>query len=247
MALVLIQLEKPREALLLSEQVLRTTQDLGDMQGMAASQQGLAHILGQLDKLQEAQALFEQALLTYQELGDIHGIATSKANLSQLLLQQGERRGLTMAWEAYTSLCKEGFSYDAQILQESLILIRKQVLGPEQFDTFWQEVINETQPDWLCEAQGSFYPEEVQRAAEQLKVIVANTITVMTETPEKREEWRDEINGALQKAQRIDRLQEAEFLISILAILDNQLPSLPVGHPYAIVIDSIQLHLDKYN
>ena len=243
MALVLIQLEKPQEAMLLFEQVLRTTQDLGDMQGMAASQQGLAHMLGQLGKLEEAQALFEQALHTYQELGDIHGIATSKANLSQLLIQQGERRGLTMAWEAYTSLCKEGFSQDAQVLQESLISIREQVLGPERFDTFWQEVMNEPQPDWLHKVQGSSYPEEVRRAAEQLNMIVANTITVMTQMPEKRMEWRLEIRGALRKAKGINHSQEAEFFTAILGILDNQSISLPVGHPYAILIDSIQVSI----
>src|SRR6266566_9605051 len=71
-------------------------------------------------------------------------------------------------------------------------------------------------------------------------MIVAITITVMKEMPEKRMEWCKEINGALRKAQVINRSQEAEVFTAILAILDNQSASLPVGHPYAIVIDSIQ-------
>ncbi len=145
-----------------------------------------------------------------------------------------------MAWEACNILLRSNFTYDAQVVQQLLISTKGQVLGPVQFGTVWQEVITETQPDWLREVQVTSLPEEARRAVEQLNIIVAKTITVMTEMPEKRMEWHDEINGALRKAQGINRSQEAEFFTAILAILENQSASLPVEHPYAIVIDSIQ-------
>ncbi len=71
-------------------------------------------------------------------------------------------------------------------------------------------------------------------------MIVANTITVMTDVPEKRDEWRETIAGALKQAQDTSQVQDAKFFTAILAILDNQPPSLPEEHPYAEQINAIQ-------
>jgi tetratricopeptide (TPR) repeat protein len=241
MADVLVQLGKPQEALKLYEQSLRTTQELGNVRSVGVTQHAMADVLVQLGKPQEAMVLYEQALRTTQELGDVRSVAATQANYCQLLLQQGEHhRALSMAWEAYNSLHQSTFTYDEQVVQQLLISIKGQVFGPVQFDTLWKEVISETQPDWLCEVQVTPFSEETRRAIEQMNMFVANTITVMTEMPEKREEWREKIGWALQKALSINRSQDAEFFTAILAILDNQSLSLPVGHPYAIVIDSIQ-------
>jgi tetratricopeptide (TPR) repeat protein len=244
MADVLIQLGKPQEAMTLYERSLRTDQELGNRRSVALTQSAMADVLVQLGKPQEAMALYEQSLRTTQELGDVRSIAATQANYCQLLFQQDERhRALSIAWEAYNSLHQSNFTNDAQVVQQLLISIKGQVLGPVQFDTLWKEVISETQPDWLCEVQVTPFSEEAHRVVEQMNMIVANTITVMTGMPEKREEWREKIDGALQKAQSINRSQDAEFFTAILAILNNQSPSLPVGHPYAIVFDSIQANI----
>src|SRR5438105_151793 len=115
----------------------------------------MANVLVRPGKPQEAMALYEQSLRTKQELGDVREVAVTQANFSQLLLQQGEsRRALAMAWDAYTSLHRSGFSRDAQIMQELLISVKGEDLGPEQFDALWKEVISGPQPEWLAHVQG---------------------------------------------------------------------------------------------
>jgi len=154
MASVLRQLGKPQEALALYEQSLRTSQELGDVRGVAVTQNAMANVLVQLGKPQEAMALYEQSLRTSQGLGEVQGVALTQANFCQLLFQQGEQqRALSMAWEAYTSLSQHGFTSDAQTMQQLLISIKGQVLGPAQFDTLWEQVISEPQPDWLRNVQ----------------------------------------------------------------------------------------------
>src|SRR5438067_2087796 len=126
------RLGQNRRALALYELALQIYEELGDVRSVAVTQQAMANVLSELGKPQEALTLYEEALRTKQELGDRREVAVTQANFSQLLLQQGEhRRALLMAWDAYTSLREDGFSYDAQAMQQLLISIKGQVLGPE--------------------------------------------------------------------------------------------------------------------
>ncbi len=235
------RLGQNRHALALYEQALEIYQELGDVRGVAVTQHAMADVLVQLGKPQEAMTLYEQSLHTKQELGDVREVAVTQANFSQLLLQQDEYpRALVMAWEAYTSLRQSGFTRDAQIMQQLLISIKGEYLGPAQFDALWQQVISNPQPDWLREVQAGSSSEEGHISAEQLKVIIANTITVMTDMPEKREEWREAMSDALQRAQGNNQAEDTGFFTAILAILDDQSPSLPEGHPHTDEINSIK-------
>jgi hypothetical protein len=201
----------------------------------------MANVLRQEGKPKEALVLYEEALRSMQELGDVRSVAATQANFSLLLFQQGEhRRALLMAWDAYTSLAQHGYSYDAQAMQRLLISIKGRTLGPEEFDKLWQQVMSEPQPEWLRDVQASVSREQGQISPEQLQVIISNTITVMTTVPEKRDEWRETMSDTLKQAQSRNRVQDAEFLTAILAILSDQSPSLPGDHPYAGAINSIQ-------
>ncbi len=241
MADVLVQLGKPQEAMALYEQSLHTKQELGDVRGVAVTQNAMADVLGQLGKPQEAMVLYEQVLRTTQELGDVQAVATTQANFSQLLLQQGElRHALEMAWDAFTSLERSGFSRDSQIMQQLLISIKEQVVGPAQFDAAWEQAVHQPQPDWLRDVQANVPNMREPLSPEQLRVIVANTITVMTEMPEKRDEWRETMTSALHLAQHINQSQDAGFLTALLAVLDGQSFSLPEEHPYAAALHEIQ-------
>ena len=241
MADVLVQLGKPQEALALYEQSLRTMQELGEVRGVAVTQHAMAGVLRQLGKPQEALALYEQALRTKQELGEVRGVAVTQANFSQLLLQQGEpRRALSMLWDAYSSLHQSGFSHDTQLVQRLLISTKEEVLGPEQFNGLWAEVITELQPAWLASLQASSSPRQARISPDQLNAIIANTITVMTEMPEKRTEWRGTIEETLKQAQGANQIQDAEFFVALLALLDGQPSSFKEGHPYADALNEIQ-------
>jgi len=145
-----------------------------------------------------------------------------------------------MAWDAYSRLRQSGYSRDAQMVQQLLISIKGQVLGPAQFDALWQQIITEVQPDWLRDVQVRAPSAQTHLSSEQRRVIVANTITVMTDVPEKREEWRETIAGALKQTQSINQAQEVGFFSALLALLDHQASSLPEGHPYAEEIKAIQ-------
>ena len=167
---VLVLQGRPQEALALYEQALRTKQELGDVREVAATQSAMANVLMQQGKPQEAMTLYEQALRTTQELGDIREIAVTQANFCQLLFQQGEyHRVLSMAWEAYTSLHKSGFTYDAQVVQQLLISIKGQMLGPAQFNALWVQVIHQPQPDWLRDVQANVLNEPAHLSPEQLE------------------------------------------------------------------------------
>ena len=235
------RLGQNRRALALYTQALAIDQELGDVREVALTQNAMANVLRQLGKPQEALALYEQSLRTHQELGDVRGVAVTQVNFSQLLLQQGEpRRALHMLWDAYSSLHESGFLRDAHLIQSWLISTKEQVLGPEQFNKLWAEVITRAQPEWLASLQASSSPEQVHISPEQLNIIVANTMMVMTEMPEKRTEWRETIEEVLQQVQATKQVQDTEFFAALLALLKGQPSSLPVEHPYAEMLSKIQ-------
>jgi tetratricopeptide (TPR) repeat protein len=235
------RLGQNRRSLSLYEQALEIDQDLGDVRSVAVTQSAMADVLVQQGKPQEAMALYEQALHTKQDLGDVREVAVTQANFCQLLFQQGEhQRALSMAWEAYTSLRQSGFAYDAQVMQQLLISIKGQVPGPSQFDALWVQVMHQPQPDWLRDVRANMPNKPNHLSPEQLRIIVANTITVMTTIPEKRDEWLGSMTNALQQAQQSNQSQDIEFITAILAVLDGQSTALPEDHPYAAALEEIQ-------
>src|SRR6266700_1967393 len=241
MADVLSQLGKPQEALALYEQALRTKQELGDVREVAVTQNAMAGVLSDLGKPQEALALYEQALRTTQELGEVRGVGVTQANFSQFLLQQGElQRALRMLWESFNSLRQSGFSHDAQSVQRLLIALKEQDLGPEQFTKLWAEMITEPQPAWLASLQARSSSRQAGLSSDQLNTMVANTITVMTAMPVKRADWHGRLEEALKQAQKANQVQETEFFVALLALLDGQPSSLTEDHPYAHAFNEIQ-------
>jgi len=78
--------------------------------------------------------------------------------------------------------------------------------------------------------------------AEQLQVIVHNTVAVMTTMQERHAEWRKIITGALQDVQEwgADWQIEVDFYTAVVALLDGQSPSLPGDHLYAAALAQIQ-------
>jgi Tfp pilus assembly protein PilF len=241
MADVLSQQGKLQEAMALYEQSLRTMRELGDLREVAVTQSAMADVLSQQGKAQEAIAFYEQSLRTKRELGDLRVVAVTQANFCQLLLQQGEHdRALPMAWEAYTSLSRNHYTHDAQIMQELLISIKGEALGSEQFDMIWKQVIGEPQPSWLRSVQTRVLDEQDRLSTGSLNVMVFNTAAVMTLMPEKLAEWRETMGEALKQAQNTHQSHDVEFFTAILALLDGQAPTLPEEHPYADAFHEIQ-------
>ncbi len=82
-------------------------------------------------------------------------------------------------------------------MQQILISMKQSLVEQVDFDALWNEVIKEPQPDWLRNVQASSSSEQGRISSEQLKVIVSNTITVMTDMPEKLAEWRETMNETI--------------------------------------------------
>src|SRR6266516_1215759 len=232
MAGVLSQQGKPQEALALYEQSLQTTKELEDVRGVAMTQHAMANMLSKQGKPQEALALYEQSLQTSNELEDVREIAVIEANLAQILFEQKEYdRGLLLAWDAYTLLQQSGYVHDAQIVQRVLISLKEANLSP--FTLSWERQIREEQPDWLRSVQEETPSEQRRLSAEQRRVIVANTIAVMTEMPEKQAEWSQVLSESFRTAQESNATQDAEFFAALLSLIDGQPAVLPSDHPYA--------------
>src|SRR5205085_1769073 len=141
---LLVTMGRPQEALELYEQSLRTDQELGEVRGVAVTQNAMADVLSQLDRPQEALALYEQSLRSKQELGEVREVAVTQANFSLLLFEQREyRRALAMAWQAYISLNQRNYIPDAQAVQQILVSMKQSFAEQAHFDALWNEVIKE--------------------------------------------------------------------------------------------------------
>jgi hypothetical protein len=77
---------------------------------------------------------------------------------------------------------------------------------------------------------------------EKVATIVQNTVAVMTDIPARRDEWREEMERALEDARQrgAERQIEVEFFSAILALLDKQVADLPDDHPYAGALEQIK-------
>ncbi len=85
------------------------------------------------------------------------------------------------------------------------------------------------------EPQISTLPEEVVR------MLAVNTIAVRTRIPEKLAEWRGELGRI--RADWVGRGDdyriEVEFADALLAVMDDQPPSIPPGNPYADIVRQV--------
>jgi tetratricopeptide (TPR) repeat protein len=221
-----------RRALTLYELALEWYQVAGDIREVAVTQNAMADGLRQQGKPQEALALYQESLRTDKELGDVRSIAVTEANLAQLLFGQGEyTQGLLFAWDAYIQLQKSGYVYDAQTMQSILISMKEMYFS--QFTLSWTQQIKEEQPDWLRNVQEIPSSPQLSLSAEQRHIIVANTIVVMTEMPEKRAEWHQALSESLQQAQERNATYDAEFFTSLLSLINSQPVVLPPDHLHA--------------
>jgi tetratricopeptide (TPR) repeat protein len=212
-------------------------QAVGDTRAVAVTQSSLADVLRQLGRPQEALALYEAALRTKKAMGDTRAVAVTQANYGQFLLGQGEaNRAVAMLWEAFVTLDCTGYASDAEAMRQILGAARSQTLGPEAFDRAWAAAVGQPQPEWLREAHAAAtftLPEE------QRRMVVANTVAVLTRVPERRDEWRGVIAGALEQARGAGHDDLAALSEALLALLDGKPAELPPANSYRATLQEI--------
>ncbi len=75
--------------------------------------------------------------------------------------------------------------------------------------------------------------------ANLIKTIRENTIAVMTNVPEKRDQWRTAVEQVLSQAETGQLPADVDFFQAILDILDDEKPKLPPDNPHAGTIEAI--------
>jgi hypothetical protein len=88
-------------------------------------------------------------------------------------------------------------------------------------------------------------PPTVHLTTEQLQMIAANTLMVLTTAPDKLPQWRTGLRTSYQQAQRANAQAEIELFAALLALLDHVPPSLSPTNPYAGMVQAIQSQLAK--
>jgi tetratricopeptide (TPR) repeat protein len=205
-----------RKALAFYEQALPVFQAVGDRGGEAAALNNIGGAWSDLGDKRKALAFYEQALPVFQAVGDRSGEAITCFNIGMLHYQLGD--------------------LDSAIAHvERCIELRNQMAHPDLESN--RRALNQLKAmrDTGQTAQVSILPEETVR------MLAGNTIAVMTDAPDKRDEWRGELAAIRADfAGRGDAWTiEVEFADALLAIVDDQPPSIPPDNPYADVVRQV--------
>jgi tetratricopeptide (TPR) repeat protein len=247
MAIIYQQTGQPYQALHLNEQALPIRREVGDRAGEGATLNNLGLVYDALGQKQRALEYYAQALPIRREVGDRAGEGATLHNIGMIFAAQGQI-DVALACVLLAKTLYEYVQSPADVDDEvQWIAALQQHLGEERFSDLHrqvagraEEIVQEALRDGLLpgdQAQGSS-----TMPADQLNVIVSNTIAVMTAVPERRDEWREAMQRELEDArQQGDDWQiEVEFFTAILVLLDGQAADLPGGHPYAPALEHIR-------
>ncbi|MBX0330682.1 tetratricopeptide repeat protein [Oscillochloris sp. ZM17-4] len=225
MALVYQGLGQPQRALQLYDEALPITRAVGNRAGEAATLNGMAYLYIDLQRFQDALATFEQSLIAEHEVGHPQGEIAGLIGVAQLLFTHMGRRDDAIARldAARQIFARTGLPQDAAGHTPDHV---RQLREAMQHDA----PLSQPQPGPATMPQ------------EQLQVLVANTVAVLTSVAERREEWRGAVAEMLTDAQqRGDDWQiEVDLYSALLALLDGEAAVLAPGHPYATALSAIQ-------
>ena len=238
---------------------------MGDRLGEAATLNNLAGVYRGIGQPQRARELYEQALPIRREVGDRAGEANTLHNLASLFrgMQQYEeaerafKRSIELVHECmYPAREVAGFVGLALLLYQNLHRSQEAIVSLERAIALLQQTglpqdaagtTLEKLLSYLQIMRDGTMPVSQSAAATALpdnviQQFVASTVAAMTDMSEHRSQWREVVADQFQRAQQqgTDGQIEVEFFTAILAILDDQSPTLPPDHPYAAAIAAIQ-------
>lgn len=220
MAVAYTDIGESSKALEIYEQALPLKRVIGDRAGEATTLNNMGMVYRATGQPVKALELYKQALLLRRAVGDRAGEAVTCFNMAFLL------RDMDQAGQA------------VEFLRQAVVL-EKQILHPDYLEDAeklvqWEVafVRGEPLPERSSPETGGLSPHDMQ-------TIIASTLAVLTDMPERYKEWHEIIAQALQEAQ-LDKMQvETEFFAAILTLLDGETPTLPAENPYAGVVQAI--------
>jgi tetratricopeptide (TPR) repeat protein len=233
-----------QQALEYYRQALTIAREIGNRHGEGMTLYNLGRVYGTQGDKQQALEYYRQALTIAREVSDralegttLHSIGVMYANFS--------RFDVALACFLLAKTIFEYIQSPSPIDDEvqSIATLREQ-LGEERFVALFAHV-----EPWAGEIVNRALQENAPFPStlptELIATIKGITIAVMTTMSEQQVSWREVIARMLQVVQDTqqhgpDWYIEEEFFLALLALLDEQPPSLAVDHPYAPVLAAIQ-------
>jgi tetratricopeptide (TPR) repeat protein len=246
-----------QQALALYEQALPILKALGERVIEATTLNNMAAVYDTSGHWQEALDLYEQALTISRTVGDRAGEAATLNNMGYVYshFQTGQSQRVIEVLKEAIQIDQEiqnvaeeaGHLYNLAVVyyrgqhptEEAIPLLERSIrllqthnlpqdVGGKTLSQH-QELLDQLmEGDAVVENEGKdTLPED------QLKIIVQNTIAVMTQMKEKLPEWRGAISMSLNQAKERGLPYDADLFSAILSLLDSGSPILPEVHPYA--------------
>jgi tetratricopeptide (TPR) repeat protein len=219
------QMEK---ALKLFENTLPIMRDVNNRAGEASVLHNIAGVYLETGKQDKALEYFEQALPIMHDIGDRAGEATTLSNIASLLY------------------CELSRTKDAiERMEQAIAILQKMDLPQDSsgisIDHLKAELV--TMKSGLPLALGQRRFGWV--SPDKLKFIIINTIAVLTNVPEKKDEWQKKIIMMQDQAQKDKVEEDVIFFNAILSLLDGKTPEIPYDNPYEVIIKNIVQHLSS--
>lgn len=225
LALVYHAREQYEEALHVCEDARRIRQEIGDHAGEAATLFGIGHLLQKLQRPVEAEIAFEQALALERETRNSSGAIAVLVSLALLLHQQMNRTpdALARMEQALNALSEEKLFRDASGHTRS------------DLEQLRQKMQAGLPINGAEKAPSGF-------SAEQVREIILHTMATEMGGWDEAAQWHDQVSRSIKELQRegVDRQHEVDFLSATLAVLAGQHPELPIHHPYAQALATLQ-------
>lgn len=164
------------------KQSLEIAQELGDRVGVAVSLRNIGLLHQEQGEYAQAFEHYEQALAIAQELGDLDSMARSLGQIGLLLEEEGSLAAAVPALAQAFLIFRQLGSSDQQTASGSLARLREK-MGEQAFAEAWQA---------MGGADMNAQPgtkDEGMTVKQAIEVVVANTVAVLTDGPERKQEW----------------------------------------------------------
>jgi tetratricopeptide (TPR) repeat protein len=193
------------------EHSLAIAVELGDKSGIASSLHELGMIHQTQGNLGEAQAKYEQSLAAFAELGAKREIASSLGQLGTIHQEQGHYREAVEKYAQALMLFEQLGSPDAQKARIALARLREE-MGEEAFTAALAELGVEA---------GDVPETEAVTLEQAVDMVVQNTVAVLTDAPEKREQWWGTLVQSQAQAQQSGNTGFAAFLEAVQQVVEG--------------------------
>ncbi|MBP1466196.1 tetratricopeptide repeat protein [Candidatus Chloroploca sp. M-50] len=270
MGMVYQTIGQPTQAFQLFDEALPIWREIGNRAGEAATLSNMASLYQSLGQPEWALELYEEALPICREVGNRTGEAVILSNMAYLYMYLQQFEQALMQFEASILLAQQTAypAVETASLIGQAILLYQHLERPQEamiqieaalqifVNTDLPQDISGNTPEHIHQIRAAMQSGEslmqsdpITLPTEQLQVLIASTVAVLTSVPEHHSGWRDDVANMLMNAQQRGNhwQMEVDLYAALLALLDGELVVLAPDHPYAPTLAAIQVEIDNRN